>query len=58
MTYLTRLVWQLHKYDFKHPSQIKAIAQHTHKYTQRSDKLAGAPRTVTLQLNWELQLDL
>lgn len=50
------------KYDFKHPSHLKAIAQHTHTHTSAHkgvcDKLAGAPRRVTLQLIWELQLDL
>lgn len=59
MTYLTRLAWQQHKYDFKHPSQLKATA-HTHTRAHKGvcDKLAGAPRRVTLQLIWELQLDL
>lgn len=62
MTYLKRLAWQQHKYDFKHPSQLKAMAQHTHTHTSAHkevcDKLVGAPRRVTLQLIWELQLDL
>lgn len=51
MTYLTRLAWQQYKYDFKHPSPV-----HTH--TGVCDKLAGAPHRVTLQLIWELHLDL
>jgi len=65
MTCLTRLAWQRHKYDFKHSSQPKAIAQRTHTHshttqelTKECDKLAGAPLRVTLQLIWELRLDL
>lgn len=38
-TYLTRLAWQQHKYDFKHPSQVTDT--HTHKGV--CDKLDGAP---------------